>query len=55
LAVVFTFSSFVIGPALTGADNESASKPNAAPSEAQPAKPGEPAQPTPDEHESHHP
>jgi hypothetical protein len=56
MAVVFTFSSFVIGPALTGADDqEPTSKPSSSPSETQPAEPRQPAQPTPDEHESHHP
>lgn len=56
MAVVFTFSSFVIGPALTGADDQApASKPFSSPSETQRAKPGQPAQPSADEHESHHP
>lgn len=55
MAVVFTLSSFVIGPALTGADDEPASKRYSSPSQTQPAKPGESARPTPGEHESHHP
>ena len=51
MAAVFTLSSFVVGPALTGADDEPASPP----AEAPPANPAQPAQPNPDEHESHHP
>jgi len=45
MAVVFAFSSFVIGPALTGDDERAA-----------PAKtvPGAPAGVSPAEHESHH-
>lgn len=58
MAVVFTFSSFVVGPALTGADDESATKPSPVPGQTQPdkpAQPAQPAQPTPEEHDSHHP
>lgn len=54
MAVVFAFSTFVIGPALTGANDEPAPKssPSApAPGQSQPDDPG---RPTPDEHESHH-
>lgn len=51
MAAVFAFSSFVVGPALTGADDKSTSSS----SETQPANPAQPAQPTPDEHDSHHP
>jgi hypothetical protein len=54
MAVVFAFSTFVIGPALTGANDEPAptSSPSApAPGQSQPDDPG---RPTPDEHESHH-
>ena len=45
MAVVFTFSSFVIGPALTGADNDAAPVTTV---------PGAPAV-SPAAHESHHP
>jgi hypothetical protein len=46
MAVVFTFSTFVVGPAITGSDGQSST----------PAKnsPGAPAGVRPSEHESHH-
>jgi len=43
MAAMFTFSSLVIGPALTGGDSDTA----------KPAKPGV-TQPLPAGHESHH-
>lgn len=46
MALVFAFSAFVIGPALTGADEEAAPGDNV---------PGVPAGVSPEEHESHHP
>ena len=54
MAVVFAFSTFVIGPALTGANDEPA--PKSAPSAPAPgqSQPDDPGRPTPDEHESHH-
>jgi hypothetical protein len=45
MAVVFAFSSFVVGPALTGGDGP------AAPAESLPSAP---AGVSPDEHEAHH-
>jgi hypothetical protein len=46
MAVVFAFSTFVIGPAITGAGNESTT-----PSKNVPAAP---AGVSPSEHEAHH-
>jgi hypothetical protein len=46
MAVVFAFSSFVIGPAITGGGNESTPTPKNVPAA--------PAGVSPSEHEAHH-
>jgi hypothetical protein len=55
MAVAFSFSSFVIGPALTGSDDEPVPAPSASPTETGPATLDQSSQPNPDEHGSHHP